>query len=114
MVAGGVRLRLLERPAWGVAEDGGAGEGDGAIPLGNEEAAGGVGMGAAFVAVLAAEGGFDFAKGFSLFHAGLALPVKSETLATDAAARLNRLVAAFAKYLHDFCPPICQVSPGHN
>jgi len=46
VVAGGVRLRLLERPAWGVAEDGGAGEGDGAIPLGNEEAAGGVGMGA--------------------------------------------------------------------
>jgi hypothetical protein len=79
----------LESPGWCVAQDGRTGEGDGAVPLGNQESLDGMGIGRGAVVVMMAKSGIDLAKSFRALHFGLAFPEHHKSLATYAAPGFN-------------------------
>jgi len=97
-----------------VAEDGCAGVGDGAVPLGNEEAGGGMGLGASGGAVMAEEDFLDFAKCFCAIHVRLALPEHDESLSADAALGFGVCIGAFAQNLHGMLLALGRLSASHE
>jgi len=75
----------LECPGWGVAQDGRAGEGDGAVPLGNQEAFDRVGIRGGTVVMMTTKRVVDLAQSFGALHPGLAFPEHHKTLTANGA-----------------------------
>lgn len=83
-----------------MAQDGGAGSGNGASSIGDEEPALRVGLGARLGAMVGAEGSGDLMQRLRAFRPGVALPVERESLAADGATDVGGVAGGLAKYLH--------------
>ncbi len=88
-----------------MAENRGARKSGGAVPVGDDEAMLGMGVGAGKLMVMAAERSGNLAQGDGALPAGLALPVESESLATYGAAEVRGINSAFAQNLHVYFWP---------
>jgi hypothetical protein len=83
-----------------MAQNRGAGEGEGSVPLGNQEAACRVSLGAGLVAMLVAQSFLNLAHCFDALGVRLPLPEQDKSLTADTAVGFSVSIGAFAEDLH--------------
>lgn len=83
-----------------MAQNGGAGKGNRACPVGNHESAAGMSLRPPLARVMAAKHLADLPQRLRPFELGLPFPVQRESLSTHTATGITLLLGASAKYLH--------------
>jgi hypothetical protein len=85
-----------------MAKSGRARKSGGTAPVGDDEAALGMGVRAGELVVMAAQRCGNLAQGDGSFRARLALPEESEAMAADGTAEVRGINSALAQNLHVF------------